>query len=55
MADERPLTEGLELFDTGVEVSILIHSSLDSQGNGWHGMADEHLLTKCCDLWDMCM
>ena len=22
MADERPLTEGLELFDTGVEVSL---------------------------------
>ena len=22
MADERPLTEGLELFDTGVEVSM---------------------------------
>ena len=22
MADERPITEGLELFDTGVEVSM---------------------------------
>lgn len=25
MADERPITEGLELFDTGVEVSTKGH------------------------------